>query len=130
MAVVSVVARALIVALLLLAGCGDDEPQPSAAAKRTVAALQKGGLTLVLRHALTDANVNQQEKLGSCASQRNLTQAGRRQASEIGDAIRALHIPIGDVRASPMCRASATARLSFGRVTVDRYLLASGVIGA
>ncbi|HET6551677.1 MAG TPA: histidine phosphatase family protein [Solirubrobacter sp.] len=125
----SVVARALIVALLLLAGCGDDEPQPSAAAKRTVAALQKGGLTLVLRHALTDANVNQQEKLGSCASQRNLTQAGRRQASEIGDAIRALHIPIGDVRASPMCRARDTARLAFGRVTVDRDLVSPGVIG-
>ena len=93
------------------------------------AALRQGGLTLVVRHAIADANINQQELLRSCAFQRNLTEAGRRQARAIGNAVRALRIPIGEVRASPLCRARDTARLAFGRVTVDRDLVSPGVIG-
>ena len=59
--------------------CGGDEQQPSAAAERTVARLQEGGLTLVIRHGKSDAEINRQEQLRSCSLQRNLTQAGRRQ---------------------------------------------------
>jgi phosphohistidine phosphatase SixA len=124
-----VIARVVIAALLLMAGCGSDAEQPSTMAKRTVATLQEGGLTLVLRHAIADAEVNRQELLRSCAFQRNLTDAGRRQARAIGRAIRALGIPIGDVRASPLCRARDTARLAFGRVSVDPNLVSPGVIG-
>jgi broad specificity phosphatase PhoE len=127
--VATVIARVLITALLLLAGCGSDEPQPSATAQRTVAALQAGGLTLVVRHAKSDANISGRERLRSCALQRNLTEAGRRQARAIGRGIRALRIPIGDVRASPLCRARETARLAFGRVRADRDLVSPGVIG-
>jgi phosphohistidine phosphatase SixA len=124
-----VVARVLIAALLVLAGCGGDDEEPEAAQRPIVAALQKGGLTLVLRHATADAEINRQELLRSCALQRNLTQAGREQAREIGKGIRALRIPIGDVRASPLCRGRDTARLAFGRVTLDRKLVSPGVIG-
>jgi phosphohistidine phosphatase SixA len=124
-----VIARVLIASLLLLAGCGGDEAQPSATPEPIVAALQKGGLTLVVRHAISDANINRRELLRSCAFQRNLTEAGRDQAAAIGRAIRTLRIPIGDVRASPLCRARDTARLAFGRVTVDRDLVSPGVIG-
>jgi broad specificity phosphatase PhoE len=127
--VAPVIARILIAALLLLAGCGGDDQPPSAAAKQTVARLQEGGLTLVIRHGMSDAELSRQEQLRSCALQRNLTKAGRRQADEIGKGIRALHIPIGDVRASPLCRARETARLAFGRVSVDRDLVSPGVIG-
>lgn len=112
-----------------MAGCGSDEEQRSGTPDRTVSALQKGGLTLVLRHAISDANVNRQELLRSCALQRNLTEAGRDQARAIGSGIRALRIPIGDVRASPLCRTRDTARLAFGRVIVDRKLVSPGVIG-
>jgi phosphohistidine phosphatase SixA len=128
-------ARVLIVALLLMAGCGGDggegghEEQQSTTSKQVVAALQKGGLTLVLRHAISDADVNQQELLRSCAFQRNLTEAGRDQARAIGSAIRSLRIPIGDVRASPLCRGRDTAQLAFGRVIIDRNLVSPGVIG-
>ena len=119
------------VALLLSAGCGgDDEAEPSApAAEPIVRILQKGGLTLVMRHALTDTAITQRELLGSCATQRNLTVAGREQARAIGRAMRALRIPIGQVRTSPLCRTRDTARLAFGRATVDRLLVNTGILG-
>jgi len=117
-------------ASLLVTGCGDDDGQPSAPATTPlVRSLQAGGLTLLMRHALTDADINQQERLGSCATQRNLTLAGREQARAIGRAIRALRIPIGKVRASPVCRTRDTARLAFGRATLDRMLVSPGFVG-
>ena len=117
-------------ASLLVAGCGDDDGQPSAPATTPlVRSLQTGGLTLLMRHALTDADINQQERLGSCATQRNLTVAGREQARAIGRAIRALRIPVGQVRASPVCRTRDTAKLAFGRATLDRMLVNTGILG-
>jgi phosphohistidine phosphatase SixA len=126
-----VIARLLALALLgaVGAGCGEDEPAPPPQQPSIVKALREGGLVLVFRHAKTDAEINQQELLRSCAFQRNLSEAGREQAREIGEAIRALRIPIDDVRSSPMCRTRDTARLAFGRVTLDRDLLSPGVIG-
>lgn len=115
---------------LLGAGCGDDGGQPSApATKPIIRSLQAGGLTLLMRHARSDAAITQRELLRSCATQRNLTVAGREQARMIGRAIRALRIPIGQVRASPLCRTRDTARLAFGRATVDRMLVNTGILG-
>jgi phosphohistidine phosphatase SixA len=126
-----VIARVLIAAVLVLAaGCGGDDEGGSAPATRpVVGALKEGGHTLVIRHAKADANINQQEKLRSCAFQRNLTEAGREQSRAIGEGVRRLAIPIGEVRASPLCRGRDTARLAFGRATLDRDLISPGVIG-
>jgi phosphohistidine phosphatase SixA len=124
------VTRVVIVALALLAGCGgDDEPAAAPPPDAIVRALQDGGHVLVIRHATADAEINRQELLRSCLIQRNLTEAGRAQARAIGDGVRALKIPIGDVRSSPMCRTRDTARLAFGRATLDRDLVSPGVIG-
>jgi len=129
---------ACVVGVLLLtsaaslfgAGCGDDAAPPSAATTTPIVrTLQAGGQTLLMRHALSDAAVNQRERLSSCATQRNLTIAGREQARAIGRAIAALRIPIGQVRASPLCRARDTARLAFGRATLDRMLVNAGTLG-
>src|SRR5687767_7561244 len=117
-------------AALLGAGCGDDDAPPSApTTEPIVRTLQAGGLTLLMRHALSDAAVNQRELLRSCATQRNLTVAGREQARAIGRAMAALRIPVGEVRASPLCRARDTARLAFGRATLDRMLVNAGIVG-
>ena len=123
---------AVLLALLapVLAGCGDDDTQSSAPATAPIVrSLPAGGLTLLMRHASADAAINQQELLRSCATQRNLTVAGREQARAIGRAIRALRIPIGQVRASPLCRTRDTARLAFGRATLDRMLVNTGIVG-
>jgi phosphohistidine phosphatase SixA len=126
-----VIARLLALAVLaaVAGGCGEDEPAAPPQQPSIVDTLREGGLVLVLRHAKTDTQTNQQEFLRSCAFQRNLSELGREQAREIGEAIRALRIPIGDVRSSPMCRTRDTARLAFGRVTLHRDLVSPGVIG-
>jgi phosphohistidine phosphatase SixA len=126
-----VIAALLTTGALLGAGCGDDDDgQPSAPASTPIIrSLQTGGLTLLMRHARSDAAINQRESLRSCATQRNLTLAGREQARMIGRAIRALRIPIGQVRASPLCRTRDTARLAFGRATLDRMLVNTGILG-
>lgn len=119
--------------VLLLGGCGDEPPAaPSPQQERDrslVQALRAGGLVLVMRHAPADAKIDGEESLSSCARQRALTVAGREQARAIGRAIRRLKLPIGEVRASPMCRTRDTARLMLGRATLDRDLITPGVIG-
>jgi len=82
-----------------------------------VEALRAGGYTLYFRHTATDFTQNDRAASapGDCATQRNLSEAGRAQAREIGDAVRALGLPVGDVIASPFCRTMETGRLMFGR---------------
>jgi broad specificity phosphatase PhoE len=116
--------HAFVVVLLL--GCGsDDDGAPRQPA--VVGELQRGGMVLVVRHSLTDTRIEQQEFLRSCALQRNLSRAGREQARAIGAAMRELEIPVGEVRASPMCRTHDTAELAFGKAELDRMLLSLGV---
>ena len=62
-------------------------------------------------HSQKDTRLGRVE---DCASQRNLTDRGRGHACSIGEAIRALGIPIGVVLASPRCRTVETATLAFG----------------
>jgi phosphohistidine phosphatase SixA len=121
---------AALVVLLLVAGCGGDEEEPAQPAPPPIVReLREGGLVLVFRHAATDTQIDMEESLSSCAEQRNLSTVGRKEAREIGAAIRRLQIPIGDVRASPMCRTSETAELAFGRVEEDLDLVTGGVTG-
>jgi len=82
-----------------------------------VAALRQGGYNIYFRHAQTDWSQSDRiEKAGdwkSCDPDRvrQLSEAGRETARNVGDAIHALDIPVGKVLASPYCRAVDTARL-------------------
>jgi len=82
-----------------------------------VDALRLGGYNIYFRHAATDWTQHDQvSKAGdwtSCNPDqiRQLSDAGRQTASAIGDALRKLKIPIGQVLASPYCRTIETARL-------------------
>jgi len=121
----------ILVALAALAGCGGEEtraPTPARVAP-LVDALRAGSLVLAIRHATTEATTDRQESLRSCGAQRNLTRAGRDQARRLGEDLRALRVPVGDVRASPFCRARDTARLAFGRVRLDDDLTSLGTLG-
>ena len=78
--------------------------------------LRAGGSVLYFRHADTDFSQRDSQGMNfdDCAAQRNLTERGRENARAIGEALRALGIPIGSVLASPYCRTVETAMLAFG----------------
>jgi phosphohistidine phosphatase SixA len=82
-------------------------------------ALRQGGYTIYFRHTITDRSqqdLDDPEKLSTCALQRNLNPEGRAQARAIGVAFKNADIPVGEVLSSPFCRCLETGRLAFGRV--------------
>ncbi|HYF58478.1 MAG TPA: histidine phosphatase family protein [Burkholderiaceae bacterium] len=81
-------------------------------------ALRRGGCVLLVRHAITDPGVGDPPgfRLADCSTQRNLSAAGREQARRLGDALRSIGAPLGEVRSSRWCRCLDTARIAFGRV--------------
>jgi broad specificity phosphatase PhoE len=87
--------------------------------------LRRGGVVLVIRHAATDFSKPDQDPvdLNDCRTQRNLSAAGRRDARRIGQGARRLQLRIGAVLSSPFCRTRETARLAFGRSTINSALL-------
>ena len=78
---------------------------------------QGGGQVLFVRHAETTPGVGDPPgfKLEDCATQRNLSEEGRRQSQRLGEALRARKLPVDEVLSSPWCRCIDTARLAFGR---------------
>lgn len=126
-----------LVAALALGGCASDEtagpkaletagtPTPAPApsvqegpleGSELLRSLRAGGFVIYLRHAATVAGGDTDvQNLANCAAQRNLSEEGRAQAREIGNAFRRLAIPIGTVLSSAFCRTLDTANLAFGR---------------
>ena len=87
--------------------------------------LQQGGNVVFFRHATTDMLATDQrplDDLNDCSKQRNLSPSGIAIGKEIGEAIRQLGIPIGDVFVNPYCRCMDTARHAFGRATARSEL--------
>ena len=116
-----IAALALVLCALPLVGAfaqaRNAEPLRKVSAAELLQELRKGGYILYFRHTATDFS-NGDDAMTSfedCASQRNLTEAGHAQARAIGEAIRALAIPVGEVIASPHCRTVETGMLIFGR---------------
>jgi phosphohistidine phosphatase SixA len=96
-------------------------------AVRIATTLQQGGTVIFFRHATTDMLATDQRPLtdlNDCSKQRNLSPSGIAISKEIGEAIRQLGIPIGDVLVNPFCRCMDTARYAFGRATArpDLYV--------
>jgi len=95
--------------------------QPAAAAELSgralVDALRSGGLTIYFRHTQTDwskiDNVNAYGDWRSCDADkiRQLSDAGRETAKAVGQAIRALGVPVSKVLSSEYCRAKETVAL-------------------
>jgi len=113
----------LLFCLLLawpVAGAWADE----ASDRALVEALRAGGNNIYFRHVATDwsqsDDLRQADDWLSCdpARMRQLSDAGRADAIAIGEAMRRLEIPPGEVLASPYCRTMETARLmNLGSVT-------------
>lgn len=110
-------AGALSLALLApAAALAQSATTPALGGAELLAALRAGGHILYFRHADTDHSQNDERMTSAedCTTQRNLSERGREHARALGEAIRALGIPIGTVLASPLCRTVETAMLAFG----------------
>lgn len=116
---------------VVLLGCGlllaphsplagaDSTPSSGQPADPWVA-LRNGAIVL-LRHANAPGVGDPPDfRLGECATQRNLDDAGRAQAQRIGAAFQRHQVKVGAVIASQWCRARETAELAFpGRITTE-----------
>ena len=78
-----------------------------------VAALRQGGHVALMRHADAPGGAGDPAgfKLADCATQRNLSGEGRRDAKAMGDKLRAAGVSFAKVSSSPWCRCVDTARL-------------------
>jgi len=102
----------------------------SLADERLWAALKEGGKVVLMRHAHVDmeqGNLGRHGR-GNCEVEVNLSRRGQEQAKRLGDTFRARGIPVGDVLASPYCRAMDTGKLAFGRATAADFLMPPGVL--
>jgi phosphohistidine phosphatase SixA len=117
----------LISLLALATGCAAwpfGRPRQPADPVALVDALRAGGYVVYLRHTNTEFWHGDAARvvLEDCATQRNLSDAGREQARAIGVGMARLLVPVGEVRSSPYCRCAETARLAFDRVLLDTDL--------
>jgi phosphohistidine phosphatase SixA len=79
-----------------------------------VEALRHGGYVLVMRHGSSPASTPTADTAApdNIRLERQLDEAGQKGAHAMGEAIKTLHIPIGDVLSSPTYRALETVRLA------------------
>lgn len=79
-----------------------------------VKALQGGGHVIVMRHASSPSEIPDKQKAqpDNVPPERQLDERGRTTAAAMGQALRRLKIPIGQVMTSPTYRARETARLA------------------
>ncbi|MEQ8330342.1 MAG: histidine phosphatase family protein [Longimicrobiales bacterium] len=108
----------LAVAASALAGMpGTAQASPAGGTDDVLDALRDGGLVLACRHAITDRSRGDARRVDydDPATQRVLSDAGRRQARRLGRVLRDLGVPIGAVLTSPYARTRDSAELGFGR---------------
>jgi len=123
--------RACWLALLipLFAHAADDDDKPGSPpdvlnTAELLDALREGGYILYFRHAITDHSTHDRDRnnLQNCATQRLLSEEGRAQMRDIGQAIRDLGIQVSTILSSPYCRSIDTAMQGFGRMQIDTDL--------
>ena len=94
-------------------------PLPGSAADMSalVASLKDGGYVIVFRHGATDDSQKDVYpfKFDDMAAQRQLSEAGREMARQLGAALKKLGVPIGEIYTSRLNRAVETGKLLAGR---------------
>ncbi|WP_216329426.1 hypothetical protein [Deinococcus aestuarii] len=110
--------RRLLAALpLLLSAAAFAQTVPETVSPALLAGLRTGGLVLYFRHFDTEGTDAATVNLRDCTTQRNLSEAGRTNAREVGRLLRDLRIPVGTVLSGEYCRNQESAVLLAGRVT-------------
>ena len=106
-----------------------SSPQAQAIDARQIAAeLKKGGYVIVVRHGATNRDQADTDPLNpdNVGKQRLLSDKGREQAKQVGDAFKKLEIPLGTVYTSKFDRAIETGRLVGGVVVISTLDVTEG----
>ena len=82
-----------------------------------VSSLKNGGYVLVFRHGATDDSQKDVHpfKFDDMTAQRQLSEKGRSMARQLGEALKKLGVPIGEVYTSQLNRAVETGKLLGGK---------------
>lgn len=125
--------KRFVLPILTLAGALGiwTEAPAQLADKELVAALQKGGYVIYMRHPKTHADQADTDplKLENVKAQRQLTDEGRTQAQAAGKAWRDLRIPVDQVISSRFYRAQEAAKLlGIGEVVTSTDISEGGLV--
>jgi len=96
-----------------------------------IPALRAGGTVIVLRHGATNPDQADTNPLDPSdrGKQRHLNDNGRAAAKAMGEALRALKVPVGQVTTSVFHRAVETGQLlGFGEVTTTTDIAEGGLV--
>jgi phosphohistidine phosphatase SixA len=125
-----VIRLALLCALLGLLPVAANS-QPAASQAEWINALRQGGHVIVFRHGTTYSDQADTDPLNptNVAKQRQLNDDGRALAKSIGESMRKLGIPVGQVQTSMFQRAVDTGTLlGFGEVKVSPDITEGGLV--
>jgi phosphohistidine phosphatase SixA len=117
--------------LLAAAFLSPAHAQIDPASMEAMNALRAGGHVIIFRHGATHQDQADTDPLNfaNIAKQRQLNDQGRALARAIGDAMRKLNIPVGQVQTSQFNRAIETGTLlGFGAVTSTPDLSEGGLV--
>ena len=85
--------------------------------------LKDGGKLIFIRHAYAPGSGDPNNfNLNDCSTQRNLNDAGREQAEQIGKFFRKNKIKIDKVLSSEWCRCKETAKIAFKNFSTNSFL--------
>ena len=121
-------AVAAVAAMVWLLPAAEQSAQAQA---EWINAVRQGGYVIVFRHGATHQDQADTDPLNpkNVAQQRQLNEAGRAKAKEIGEAFRKLRIPVGQVQSSAFNRAVETGTLmGLGEVTSTVDLAEGGLV--
>src|ERR1700750_768789 len=127
MAVIRVALFCALIGLLPAAA----NSQPAASQAEWIDALRQGGHVIVFRHGATYPDQADTDPLNfaNVASQRQLNDEGRALAKSIGESMRKLKIPVGEVHTSMFQRAVDTGTLlGFGDVKASPDITEGGLV--
>ena len=119
-----------LVSLVVLATVGLAQSEPPSPAE-LLPELRKGGYVLFIRHPKTNPDQADTDPLhlDNIKDQRHLSDEGRKQATALGEAFRALKIPVGKIISSKFYRAQEAAKLlSLGEVTASVDVTEGGLV--
>jgi phosphohistidine phosphatase SixA len=123
--------RVFVLAAAALSWSHSAHSQSSPSQADLINALRGGGFVIVLRHGATPADQADTDPLHleNIDKQRQLNDAGRAQARSIGEAMRKLRIPVGEVDTSMFNRAVETGKLlGFGDVKSSIDIAEGGLV--